>query len=111
MEFVESGAIVQQTINEIPKNLQSTVFRWSHGRCLATAAADRRRWVHGNGSTLKISHGFLAGKASLESFRRFVEINSDICWITHNNSAGTMFVRRLVSTYILASSAVLLQIW
>lgn len=27
MEFVELGAIVQQTINEIPKNLQSTVFR------------------------------------------------------------------------------------
>lgn len=76
MEFVELGAAVQQTINEIPTNLQSTVFRWSYWRCLATAAADRRRWVHGNGSTLNISHGFLAGKASLDSYRRcwFVDI-------------------------------------
>lgn len=70
MEFVVLGAIVHQVINEIPKNLQSTVFRWSYWRCLATAEADRRRWVHGNGSTLNISHGFLAGKASLDSFRR-----------------------------------------
>lgn len=43
MEFVVLGAIVHQVINETPKNLQSTVFRWSYWRCLAPAAADRRR--------------------------------------------------------------------